>query len=1109
MQNFDYLKDISDLRDLYQYCQAAEAECRTRFDLTAINSRRALEWIVKIIYQLKRREIPERASLYELMTGAPFVEFINDDRLMMAAHYIRKVGNAGAHDGVVTKKEAFFCTLNLYNLIGGILLKLGVLKTLAPFDDTILPDSVPMHVVPAAKVKPILTGTIQEAIPAERLQQPIRVTVGDDYTEAQTRRLFIDVMLREAGWQVLDREGAIVPGKACIEIPVSGMPNEQGIGYADYVLFGSAGKPLAVVEAKRTTRDPAAGKHQAELYADCLMQMYGIRPIIYYSNGFQTKVVDGLGYPERTVFGFHTEDELQLLIQRRGRSGITDLRISNDITDRDYQKMAIHSVCDCFNKMRRRALLVMATGTGKTRVSVSLSDVLMRNGWVKNILFLADRTALVSQAKKSFVKLLPNSSVTVLSEEKKPDLNARIVFSTYQTMINYIDADDKLFSIGRFDLIIIDEAHRSVFGKYVAILDYFDALMVGLTATPREDIDKSTFDLFDREGGDPNFEYGLTQAIDEDHLVNFAVLDRSSDIMKAGVKYDERTAEEQKQLDEVWKYESTLEYLDPDAQVPTGKRDVKSGEIFSYIYNNDTVDAVLRDLMEVGLTIEGGEKIGKSVIFAANHKHAVQIVERFKKLYPEYGDDFCAVIDDKVDYAQDLIVHFGNSAQMPQIAVSVDMLDTGIDVPEIVNLVFFKKVRSKIKFWQMVGRGTRKCADLFGEGLDKQYFCLFDWGGNVEYFRLGKDDKPQMPMQSLTERIFNLRLDLACLLQNGIYQSDPFAKGLHDELKQILRSQLMELRDESISVRRHWELVDRFRKESSWAYVSGIDAIELKEKVAPILIKHMTDNAAKRFDVLILNIQLSLVDEEIKAEKSKVKVCQIAQALQEKASIAQVASKLQLINEVADPVNMKNPTLEKLEYIRSEMRDLVQFIYSDKGKTFTLNIKDIIEYKDAQPGIELKPSYRQRIMDWLNENRSLPVLQKLKNLEQLTHADIIQLETICWRDLGTKDEYQAYVRGCKMICGDVVAAFIRSIIGIDQEKAIQRYSDFLTDTALNPDQEEYLKSIILYVCKNGDISTNDIVNTAPFNDPGLLDVFGDKAVCIGNFVRNLHQVIVA
>ena len=1109
MQNFDYLKDITELRGLYQYCQAAEAECRNHFDLAAINSRRALEWLVKIIYQLKHREIPERASLYELMTGAPFFEFIDDDRLMMAAHYIRKVGNAAAHDGEVTKRDAFFCVLNLYNLVGGVLLKLGVLKTLAPFDENLLPDATSFYIVPAAKVKPVLTPAFHQTVPQERLQKPVPVSVSDDYTEAQTRHLFIDLMLREAGWNVLDREGAIVPSKACIEIPVTGMPNNQGIGYVDYVLFSAAGKPLALVEAKRTTRDPSEGKHQAKLYADCLEQMYGQRPVIYYSNGFQTKIVDGLGYPERTVYGFHTEDELQLLIQRRERDGITDLRIDNDITDRDYQKMAIHSVCDTFNKMHRRALLVMATGTGKTRVAISLSDVLMRNGWAKNILFLADRTALVSQAKKNFVKLLPNTSVTVLSEDKKPDLNARIVFSTYQTMINYIDSDDKQFSIGRFDLIIIDEAHRSVFGKYVAILDYFDALMVGLTATPREDIDKSTFDLFEREGGDPNFEYGLEQAIDEDHLVNFAVLDRTSDIMKAGVKYDDRTEQEKQQLDEVWKYEAAQGYLDPDAPVSGGKRDVKSSEIFSYIYNDDTVDAVLRDLMENGLSIDGGEKIGKSIIFAANHPHALQIVKRFHELYPEYGDDFCALIDDKVEYAQDLIVHFGNPEQMPQIAVSVDMLDTGIDVPEVVNLVFFKKVRSKIKFWQMVGRGTRKCADLFGENQDKQFFCLFDWGGNVEYFRLGRGDKAPLPTQSLTERIFNLRLDLACLLQNGIYQTDDFAKGLHDELKQILRGQILELRDNSITVRRHWELVDRFRKESSWDYVSGVDALELKEKVAPILIRHMTDNAAKRFDVLILNIQLSLVDEEISAEKSKIKVCQIAQALQEKASISQVAAKLPLINEVADPANMKTPTMERLEQIRKEMRDFVQFIYSDKGKTFTLNIKDIIEYKDAEPGIELKPSYSQRVMVWLNENRNLPVLQKLRNLEQLTHADIIQLETICWRELGTKEEYQAYVKGCKMICGDVVAAFIRSIIGINQEKALQRFSDFLTDTALNPEQEEYLKSIILYVCKNGDITTNDIVNTAPFNDPGLIDVFGDQAIYIGNFVRTLHQVIVA
>ena len=494
MRNFDYLREIEPLQDLRIYCEAAEAECRSKYDVSALNCRRALEWLVKTLYQLKNIELPERSSLYELMTGAPFIEFVSDDRMMMAAHYIRKVGNLGVHNGKTTRKEAFFCVLNLYNFVGGVLLKLGVLQTLAKFDESLLPETAPVHIAPAPEVKPQVTVALRDAVSPTPVIHEMKFV--DDYTEAETRRLFIDLMLKDAGWDVLDVKGQIMPSKACIEVEVTGMPNEQGVGYVDYVLFGANGKPLAVVEAKRTMKDPAIGKHQAELYADCLEAKYGVRPVIYYTNGFQTFIIDGLGYPARPLYAFHTEEDLGLLIKHRSRGNITDFRVNDEITNRDYQKMAIHSICDHFNKKHRRGLLVMATGTGKTRVSISLVDVLARNGWIKNILFLADRTSLVNQAHKNFKKHLPDFTRTILNESKEPDLNARIVFSTYQTMINYIDKEDKRFSVGRFDLVIIDEAHRSVFGKYVAILDYFDALMVGLTATPREDVDRSTYELF-------------------------------------------------------------------------------------------------------------------------------------------------------------------------------------------------------------------------------------------------------------------------------------------------------------------------------------------------------------------------------------------------------------------------------------------------------------------------------------------------------------------------------------------------------------------------------------------------------------------------------------
>ena len=425
-----------------------------------------------------------------------------------------------------------------------------MIAELRPFDNALIPNQparIPLEVVRRGEeMEDIFSSRAAEFSPVEENFDCINA----DYTEAETRRMFIDLMLEEAGWEVMESKGIIVPGKACIEVEVDSMPNTRGVGFADYVLFGDNGKPLAVIEAKRTTKDANVGKHQAELYAESLALKYGVKPIIYYTNGYRSYMIDHLGYPPRSVLGFHTKEDLMLLMQRRGRKDITDTRVNDHITDRDYQKSAIKAVCEHLNTKHRRGLLVMATGTGKTRVAISLCEVLMRNGWAKSILFLADRTALVNQAHRNFVKLLPGESTCVLSEGKeKRDKNARLMFSTYQTMINYIDTETKEFSVGRFDLIIIDEAHRSVFGKYTAILNYFDALIIGLTATPRNDVDKSTYDLFEMESGEPNYAYELPEAVADGYLVPFNPQVRSTSIMRDGIKYDNLSIEEQKQLE--------------------------------------------------------------------------------------------------------------------------------------------------------------------------------------------------------------------------------------------------------------------------------------------------------------------------------------------------------------------------------------------------------------------------------------------------------------------------------------------------------------------------------------------------------------------------------
>ena len=1106
MRNFDYLQDIDALRDLYRFCSAAEETQKTDYDNCAINCRKALEWLVKAIYTLKRIEISDRDTVYELMTSEPFVQFIDDDRLMMAAHYVRKVGNKAAHGGNVKGGEAFFCLLNTYNLVGSVLLKLKVLDTLAPFNKDLIPDSVGRPVVAPVSV-PAPTPAFVEKVDEDTVKHPAPIDLGLDYSEAQTRKFFIDLMLEEAGWEVLDREGAIVPSKAGIEIEVSGMPNQTGTGYVDYVLFAANGKPLAVVEAKRTTKDPDVGKQQAILYADCLEKKYGVRPVIYYTNGYRTFVIDGLGYPAREVFSFHTEDDLNVLIQRRGRKPITDLKVDDNITDREYQKRAIRAVCEHLNSFHRRGLLVMATGTGKTRVAISLSEVLMRNDWVKNILFLADRTALVNQAHKNFVKLLPSATTCVLSEDKEPDMRARIMFSTYQTMINYIDTDNKDFSVGRFDLIVIDEAHRSVFGKYTAIFSYFDAFLIGLTATPRDEVERSTYELFQLESGEPNFAYELQEAVDDGYLVPYNVLTRTTDILKNGIKYNQLSEEEKKQMEGIWKYEMAKKeiYGDPDQKY---HRDIQSKEIFKYIFNTDTIDKVLADLMKCGIRVNSGDTIGKTIIFAYNHQHADLIVQRFHLLYPGLGDDFCVLIDNYVNYAQSLINSFEVREKLPQIAVSVDMLDTGIDVPDILNLVFFKPVHSYIKFNQMIGRGTRLSSNIFDIDDDKKEFFIFDWCGNFEFFDKHPKGKEPLPAMSLTERLFGLRLDLAATLQHGQYQSDTFAKGLHDELKDILRGQVATLSDANISVRQHWAIVDKFRKKESWDYVSSVDVIELKEQVAPLLVPGFENEAAKKFDVLMLNIQLSFVDSEVSAEKSKVYVENTAQHLQERASIPQVAAKMALINEIADHKFWETATMSKLEFVRKEIRELVQFILGTDNRTFTINVKDAVEIQGFGPGVSSTMTYKQRVIDYLAKNKELPVLSKIFNMEKLEDKDIEDLERILWEELGTKEEYQRYVEKGRMICGDSVGAFIRAQIGVNRAVAVERFSKFLSGATMNSMQEEYLKTIITYVCENGDITAGTLVNVSPFSEFDWYSIFGQNLTSVRDFVNDLHGIII-
>jgi type I restriction enzyme R subunit len=479
------------------------------------------------------------------------------------------------------------------------------------------------------------------------------------------------------------------------------------------------------------------------------------------------------------VQGFYKKDELETLIRRREiRKPLSEAIISKDIADRYYQQRAIRAICESLEQGRLKALLVQATGTGKTRTAISLTDVLSRCNWVKRVLFLADCTSLVLQAERAFRRFLPDCSPVNLVTNRGGVV--RVFLSTYPTMMNLIDAEDsrgvKRFGVGHFDLVIIDAAHRSVYQKYGAIFAYFDSLLTGLTATPREESDRNSYELFEREIGLPTDEYGLDQAVADGFLVPFRPISVPLRFPRVGISYADLSDEEKAQWD----------LLDWEETVQNAGR-VDSGAVNAWLFNAHTVDKGLKVLMTQGCHEASGDRLGKSVIFARNHKHAEFIRERFDHNYPHLAGKAARVIDNQVKYAQSLIDEFADPGSDLRIAISVDMLDTGIDIPEIVNLVFFTPVRSRTKFWQMVGRGTRTCKNLFGPGRDKECFWIFDLCQNLEFFLGQGGAESTAAPESLSTRLFRSRL---ALIETIDQKSDQQIgqKGDQKEMSSILPS---------------------------------------------------------------------------------------------------------------------------------------------------------------------------------------------------------------------------------------------------------------------------------------------------------------------------------
>ena len=911
--------------------------------------------------------------------------------------------------------------------------------------------------------------------------------------EKQTRQQLIDPKLKLAGWEVLSVERVIEKNKACIEIPVTGMTksstNPSGNGFVDYVLFGDDCKPLAVIEAKRSTFNEEQGRVQAILYADVLEKQYGVRPVIYYTNGYDIKIIDGI-YPARRVHGFHKKDELEYIIQKRNHK-LVETAPNAAICGRYYQMDAISEIIKHLGEKHSRSLIVLATGTGKTRTACGLSEIFIRNNFVKRILFLADRKNLVTQAKEeTFDKYLPTIPMATIIEGKHDGAkDARIVFSTYQSMLSLIRDETKApFGIGHFDLIIVDEAHRSLFNKYAEIFDYFDSLMVGLTATPRNDIHKSTYKVFNLDTDAPNYEYDLVKAVKDGYLNYFRALDRTPDILKDGISYDDLSEEDKEQYEEVFEEE--------DGTLP---EKIEGKMFYSYITNKGTIRAVLQTLMDEGLRVNNGDTLGKTIIFARDHNHALLIQEEFRNMYPHLcrenaqdGVDYCVVIDNKIRYNDVLQREFKANEDI-RIVVSVDMMDTGVDIPGVVNLVFFKKVLSKIKFWQMIGRGTRLCPGLkimspskvyferqtndrtrqFYE--DKQGFLIFDICNVFNFFKLnpdGKEDGTDQPL-SLNQQIFVEKAALYKAMQFRYAMLDVDERKFYVKLRDELISKIKNLNRNYIGVQKNLKYIEKYSELDAWSTFLQPNLIEVKKYIAPCIEDKIDFDAARTFDYLAYKFSATKLLQHRDFVPTAKSIYNIADYLHnKKIHLSEVSKNETTLKYIKSNDFIMSTTVCEMEKIRLIMRDLMKYLDKEDIIGPIVDFDDKISSDDDADDMAVDfslsiddfKSFEEKVFYYLSINKNKPLVEKIINLQPYTIQDITEVKNELISIAATEDEYLEMFED-----NNSLISFIRRNLEFNPIAI----SNFLNEQRLkgrNDEQIEYIESLLMFIGQNGEFN---------------------------------------
>jgi type I restriction enzyme, R subunit len=1079
MSNFAFLQ--TDFPALFLEATLAEANVLADGRVACLYARRALEAMVKWLYTNDTTFSKPYDTTLNGMMGSSSFETLVPQPVRLLAHAVRRIGNAGAHDTRSLKpEEAVGATRDLFGVLRWFALTYRN-DTTQPlpvaFDETLLPEA------PAVKARKTLTEVraLEETLKAqtealevakaaaanaaselEALRQHVasrkahNATVRDSYSysETETRERLIDRMLLEAGWDV----------------------NAQNVrefktaaGYADYVLWGVDGLPLAVIEAKKTARDPRVGQKQALDYAESLQAKYGRLPVIFYTNGVETYLWDkGRGFPPRKVQGFYTRDDLELMIQRRTTATkLEDFEVNKHIADRYYQETAIRKFTDRLSARQRKGLLVMATGTGKTRVTIALVELLMRANWVKRVLFLADRNGLVRQTKKAFTRHYPAVNAVNLVEDREVQ-GARVIISTYHTMMRQLEAN--AFTVGHFDLVVVDEAHRSVYSKFGAIFDYFDAMLLGLTATPRDEVDRNTYRLFDIHDGVPVFEYGLDQAVRDGYLVPPAAFKVPVQFLREGIRYDALSDAEKEEYDEI------------DWNEYGGRRDQIHGtELYRWLFNANTVDQVLETLMAHGFKVSDGDVLGKTIIFAQNIDHAQFIQERFDANYPHLAGTYAQVIAHKVERSDTLLDEFTETPS-PRIAISVDMLDTGIDVPDALNLVFFKRVQSKTKFWQMIGRGTRLCPDLFGAGKNKREFALFDFCDNLDFFNAHPKGIESKLTEALETRLFKLRLDILRAL--APLRDELSSATLYAAHADTLCERVSAMPENNFMVRPHLELVERFSARPAWDDLSNLAVKDLKDRLAtlPTAIVDNDENA-KRFDSLIFQATLGIL-EGVPRGGVQDRIQALCEALERKQNVPQVNLHLDTIRAAQTPEFWSEASASTVEQVRQDLRGLVNLIDREdrmaKLETDfvdTLGVPELVQLNTLTLNVD-REAYQKKVKAFIQAQVSHPVIHKLRQAQPLTQNDLGALEKLLFsaRELESRETFEwAYGKDANL------GRFIRSLVGMDRAAAKRAFGKYLDGKVFSSDQAQFVNFIVDALTENG-VMEKRALYEAPFTD---------------------------